>query len=133
VKDLDTALLCELVGIDRAGFEKRMKTARDHSPYKASQFEKQIPAKTYAKLQEHLYKFRGFYVQNRTVRSYPDSIAAQFLGYIQEVNDRDIERSNGFYRPGDYIGASGVERAYEELLRGKRGVKKVIDRKSTRL
>src|SRR5690606_9917058 len=72
-------------------FRKRMKTARDHSPYKASQFEKQIPAKTYAKLQEHLYKFRGFYVQNRTVRSYPDSIAAQFLGYIQEVNDRDIE------------------------------------------
>src|SRR5690606_16428056 len=42
--------------------------------------------------------------------------------YIQEVNERDIEKSNGFYRPGDYIGATGVERAYEELLRGKRGV-----------
>ncbi|MEC3879062.1 penicillin-binding protein 2 [Parapedobacter sp. 10938] len=126
VKDLDTALLCDLVGIDREGFEKRMKIARDYSPYKASQFEKQIPSTAYAKLQEHLYKFRGFYVQNRTVRSYPDSIAAQFLGYIQEVNDRDIERSNGFYRPGDYIGASGVERAYEELLRGQRGLKNVM-------
>ncbi|WP_262247096.1 penicillin-binding protein 2 [Parapedobacter soli] len=126
VRDLDTALLCELVGIDHEGFLKRMKTARDYSPYKASPFEKQIPAAAYATLQEHLYKFRGFYVQNRTVRSYPDSIAAQFLGYIQEVNDRDIERSNGFYRPGDYIGASGVERAYEELLRGQRGVKNVM-------
>ena len=126
VTDLDTALLCELVGIDKEGFEKRMKTARDYSPYKASQFEKQIPASAYAKLQEHLYKFRGFYVQNRTVRSYPDSVAAQFLGYIQEVNSRDIERSNGFYRPGDYIGASGVERAYEDLLRGQRGVKNVM-------
>ena len=126
VRELDTALLCELVGIDREGFEKRMKTARDYSPYKASQFEKQIPSTAYAKLQEHLYKFRGFYVQNRTVRSYPDSIAAQFLGYIQEVNDRDIERSGGFYRPGDYIGASGVERAYEDLLRGQRGVKNVM-------
>lgn len=126
VKDIDTALLCELIGIDKAGFDKRMKAARDHSPYKASQFEKQIPATAYAKLQEHLYQFRGFYVQNRTVRSYPDSIAAQFLGYIQEVNDRDIERSNGFYRPGDYIGATGVESAYEELLRGQRGVKNVM-------
>lgn len=126
VKDLDTALLCELVGIDREGFERRIKAARDYSPYKASQFEKQIPSTAYAKLQEHLYKFRGFYVQNRTVRNYPDSIAAQFLGYIQEVNDRDIERSNGFYRPGDYIGASGVERAYEELLRGQRGIKNVM-------
>lgn len=126
VVDLDTALLCELVGIDREGFNRRMTTARNYSPYKASQFEKQIPASAYAKLQEHLYKFRGFYVQNRTVRSYPDSIAAQFLGYIQEVNDRNIERSNGFYRPGDYIGASGVESAYEELLRGQRGVKNVM-------
>ena len=126
VEDLDTTLLCELIGIDREGFEKRMTTARNYSPYKASQFEKQIPASAYAKLQEHLYKFRGFYVQNRTVRSYPDSIASQFLGYIQEVNDRDIERSKGFYRPGDYIGASGVESAYEELLRGQRGVRNVM-------
>ncbi|SFC10470.1 penicillin-binding protein 2 [Parapedobacter composti] len=126
VKNIDTALLCELVGIDMEGFKRRMEKARSYSPYKASQFEKQIPATAYAKLQEHLYKFRGFYVQNRTVRSYPDSIAAQFLGYIQEVNDRDIERSNGFYRPGDYIGASGVESAYEELLRGQRGVKNVM-------
>ena len=126
VKDIDTALLCELVGIDKEGFERRMTTARNHSPYRASQFEKQIPSTAYAKLQEHLYKFRGFYVQNRTVRSYPDSIASQFLGYIQEVNDRDIERSNGFYRPGDYIGASGVESAYEDLLRGQRGVRNVM-------
>ena len=44
VDHIDTALLCELVGIDREGFERRMKTARDYSPYKASQFEKQIPA-----------------------------------------------------------------------------------------
>lgn len=126
VKDIDTTLLCELIGIDREGFERRMEAAIKHSRYRASQFEKQIPAKTYAALQEHLYKFRGFFVQNRTVRSYPDSIAAQFLGYIQEVNDRDIERSNGFYRPGDYIGASGVERAYEDLLRGQRGVRNVM-------
>ncbi len=122
-KDIDTALLCQLIDIDIEGFKKRMEKARSHSPYRASVFEKQLAATTYAQLQEHLYKFRGFYVQNRTVRSYPDSIAPQVLGYIQEVNDKDIERSKGFYRPGDYIGASGIERSYEELLRGQRGVK----------
>lgn len=126
VKELDTALFCELIEIDQEGFEKRMQTAIKHSRYRASIFEKQVSAVNYAKLQEHLYKFKGFYVQNRTVRNYPDSIAAQFLGYIQEVNQADIERSNKFYRPGDYIGASGVERAYEELLRGQRGVKNVM-------
>ena len=126
VKDIDTALLCQLIHIDMAGFKTRMAKARAYSPYRASQFEKLISSETYARLQEHLHKFRGFYVQNRTVRSYPDSIAAQFLGYIQEVNDKDIERSNGFYKPGDYIGASGVERSYEELLRGKRGIKNLM-------
>jgi len=123
VRHIDTALFCRLIDIDQRGFENRMKRARNHSPYRASVFEKQLSAATYASFQEHLYKFRGFYVQNRTVRSYPDSIAPQVMGYIQEVNDRDIERSNGFYRPGDYIGASGIERSYEELLRGRRGVK----------
>ena len=123
VGEIDTLLLCELIEIDREGFDRRMEAAKKHSRFRASIFEKQISARNYAQLQEHLYKFKGFYVQNRTVRNYPDSIAAQFLGYIQEVNQNDIDRSNNFYRPGDYIGASGVERAYEELLRGQRGIK----------
>ncbi|MFD2905157.1 penicillin-binding protein 2 [Sphingobacterium anhuiense] len=125
-KDIDTALLCQLIEIDKEGFIKRMDKARAHSPYRASIFEKQLSSRTYAHLQEYLYRFRGFYVQNRTVRNYPDSIAAQFLGYVNEVNEKDIEKSNGFYRPGDYIGRSGVERSYEDLLRGKRGVKNLM-------
>src|SRR5690606_18579148 len=124
--ELDTALFCELVHIDTSDFRKRLEKARSYSPYKASIFIKQLSSKTYASLQEHLYQFRGFYIQNRTVRSYPDSIAAQFLGYIGEVNEKDIERSKGFYKMGDYIGVSGVERAYEDLLRGQRGVQNLM-------
>lgn len=123
VKNIDTALLCNLLNIDKTEFDKRIKKARDYSPYRASAFEKMMDVKTFAVFQEHLEKFPGFQAQPRTIRNYPDSIAPQLLGYIQEVNDRDIERSNGFYRPGDYIGASGIERSYEELLRGTRGVK----------
>lgn len=126
VKAFDTLEFCNLIGIDLDGFHRRFEKARTFSPYRASIFEKQLSAQTYARLQEKLYAFRGFYVQNRTVRSYPDSVAAQFLGYINEVNDKDIERSGNFYRPGDYIGVSGVERAYEELLRGKRGVQNLM-------
>lgn len=122
-KEIDSALLSELIDIDLEGYSKRLAKARSHSPYRASIFEKQLSSATYAQLQEHLYKFRGFYVQNRTVRNYPDSIAAQVLGYTLEANEKDIKRSNGFYRPGDYIGATGIERSYEDLLRGQRGVK----------
>ncbi|WP_207428280.1 penicillin-binding protein 2 [Pedobacter sp. SYSU D00535] len=122
VKPFDTLEFCRLIGIDKAGFHKRFDKARNYSPYRSSVFEKQISARTFATFQERLFEFPGFYVQNRSVRRYPDSIAAQFLGYIGEVNDKDIEKSKGFYRPGDYIGKTGVEKSYEELLRGQRGV-----------
>ena len=126
VKPFDTLLFCQLVGIDKEGFDKRFKKARNYSPYKASVFEKQLSAQTYATFQEKLYQFTGFFVQNRTVRKYPDSTAAQFLGYIGEVSEKAIENSNGFYRQGDYIGISGVEKSYEELLRGQRGVQNLM-------
>jgi len=60
------------------------------------------------------------------VREYPDSVAAQFLGFIDEVNDDDIRRSNGYYHRGDYIGRSGVEKSYEQVLRGQRGVRNAL-------
>lgn len=126
VKEIDTLALCELLNIDKKGFDARLNKAKNFSPYRASIFEKQISDEMYAALQERLYEFRGFYAQKRTIRSYPDSLAAQFLGYINEATENDIERSNGFYQPGDYIGVSGVERAYEDLLRGQRGVQNVM-------
>lgn len=126
VQPFDTLEFCRLIGIDKAGFDKRFNKAIRYSRYTSSIFEKQLSALTYATFQEKLYEFPGFYVQNRSVRRYPDTIAAQFLGYIGEVNDRDIERSNGFYKPGDYIGRTGVEKSYEDLLRGQRGVQNLM-------
>ena len=126
VKPFDTLLFCSLIGIDREGFDKRFKKANNYSPYKASIFEKQLSSQTYAKFQELLFEYPGFFVQNRTVRRYPDSTAAQFLGYIGEVSEKAIENSDGFYRQGDYIGISGVEKSYEDLLRGQRGVQNLM-------
>jgi penicillin-binding protein 2 len=122
VKAFDTAEFCKLLGIDKAGFYKRWEKAMKYSPYLSSAFEKQVPAQTYASLQERLSEFPGFFSSTRYLRTYPDSVAAQFLGYIGEVQDRDIKRYGGYYRPGDYIGVTGVERSYESVLRGQRGV-----------
>jgi len=123
VKPFDTVKLCKLLGIDREGFDKRWKKAVTYSRGLASAFEKQLPVELYAPFQEHISEFLGFTAVERSVRLYPDSVAAQFLGYIDEVNDDDIRKSNGYYHRGDYIGRSGVERSYEQLLRGQRGVK----------
>lgn len=123
VKPFDTVELCKLLGIDREGFDKRWKKAVTYSRGLSSAFEKQLSVQLYAPFQEHIAEFPGFSAVQRSVRHYPDSVAAQFLGYIDEVNDDDIKRSNGYYHRGDYIGRSGVERSYEQLLRGQRGVK----------
>ncbi len=126
VRPFDTLQFCNLIEMNRDGFNKRFTKAKKHSPYKASLFEKQLSVQIYASFQEKLFEFPGFFVQNRTIRSYPDSIAAQFLGYVGEVNDRTITQSNGFYHQGDYIGISGVEKSYETLLRGHRGVQNIM-------
>lgn len=126
VKPFDTLAFCRLIGLSREDFIKKFQKAQTYSPYRESVLEKQLSAITFAKMQEKLFEYPGFYIQKRSVRRYPDSIAAQFLGYINEVNESDIERSEGFYRPGDYIGRTGVEKSYEEVLRGQRGVKNLM-------
>ncbi len=122
VKDLDTNLFCRVIGITREDFDSRMDKARRYSPYSASIFIKQISKEEYGSWQNHLYRFHGFYVQQRTLRVYDKPIAAHVLGYVGEVNDKDIERDH-YYRQGDYIGKSGLEKSYEPILRGIKGKK----------
>jgi penicillin-binding protein 2 len=122
VKPFDTLALCDIIGIDTIRFKKNFKKAVNQSRFQANILEKQLSVEIYQTLSEQLSRFPGFFVQSRTIRHYPDSIASHFLGYIKEVTQKDIERSEGYYRPGDYKGKSGVELSYETLLRGERGV-----------
>jgi penicillin-binding protein 2 len=126
VKPFDTVEFCKLLGIDRPTFDKQWIKAVKHSPYLPSVFEKQLSVTTYASLQERLSEFPGFYSSTRYLRTYPDSVAAQFLGFIGEVQDKDIKRSGGYYHAGDYIGVTGVEKSYEAVLRGQRGVENLM-------
>jgi penicillin-binding protein 2 len=126
VKPFDTLEFCKLLNISKAEFDLRFEKAIKYSPSLSSIFEKQLTAATFASLQERLSEFPGFFSTTRYLRTYPDSVAAQFLGYIGEVTDRDIKRSGGHYQPGDYIGVTGVEKAYEDVLRGQVGVKNMV-------
>jgi penicillin-binding protein 2 len=122
VKNPDTAALCHLLGIDRLEFLSRLQKARNYSPYRPSIFEAQITRDSYGFLEEKLFLFPGFYVQSRTLRKYTYPVAAHTFGYIGEASPDVIEK-NPYYKPGDYIGISGIEKSYEEILRGKKGLK----------
>jgi len=119
---IDTTVFCNLLGITGELFRERMKAAVNYSRRAPSVFLKQISDETYARLQEKMFMYPGFYVQPRTLRKYSKPVAAHVLGYVSEV-DEGIIRKDPYYKPGDYIGTSGIEEAYEKELRGKRGVK----------
>jgi penicillin-binding protein 2 len=125
LKPFDTLQFCELIGTDKESLVKKLKKARAFSSRKPSVVEKEISSQAYASIQEKLYNFPGFYVQTRTLRKYPQPIAAHLLGYISEVDERIISE-NPYYKSGDNIGRSGLEKSYEEHLRGKRGVRIVM-------
>jgi penicillin-binding protein 2 len=119
---MDTAMFCSLLGITNDFFRERMKAAVIYSRRAPSVFLKQVSVESYARFQEKLFMYPGFYVQPRTLRKYSKPVGSHLLGYVSEVDENVIKR-NPYYKPGDYIGKSGIEEVYEKELRGKRGVK----------
>ena len=127
VKPFDTLGFCSIVGVDKKELVNEIIKAKSYSRYKPSPVIKQLSSQTYAVLQEQLFKYPGFYIQARTLRQYPAKIAAHVLGYVGEVDQKIID-ANKYYENGDYIGRSGIEKAYEDELRGVKGISyKMVD------
>ncbi|HBF88290.1 MAG TPA: penicillin-binding protein 2 [Bacteroidales bacterium] len=122
INNLDTLDLCNVLKISIQDFREKLYKAKVYSRYKPSLFVKQLSNEDYAILQEKLHKYSGFFVQTRTLRAYLQKTAAHVLGYVGEVDDK-IVSEKPYYKSGDYIGISGIEKSYEEILRGQKGVK----------
>ncbi|MDG5492783.1 penicillin-binding protein 2 [Psychroserpens sp. SPM9] len=122
VKPLDTLEFCKLLKITKEDFIKKYHRANNYSPRLPSPFVPQLSKKDYAVLQEKMRKFEGFYIQKRSLRDYQTTIGANVLGDIGEVNQRIIEKQP-YYKMGDLIGNQGVEKSYEDVLRGVKGIK----------
>lgn len=122
VKSIDTLEFCKLIDITREEFEKKYNKAQKYSSRKSSVFVEQISKEQYGYIEDKLFKYPGFYVQPRTLRQYPKPVSAHTLGYIGEVSPANIQKEP-YYVLGDYIGKSGIEKAYEAELRGKKGIK----------
>jgi penicillin-binding protein 2 len=121
VKPLDTLEFCGLIGLDKEKFIEKLRKARVYSPRLPSVLIPQLSKEDYAKLQEKMRKYKGFYIQKRSLRYYDTPSAANVLGYISEVNESDLAK-NQYYVQGELKGRTGVERYYEDLLRGRKGV-----------
>ncbi|MDA7803923.1 penicillin-binding protein 2 [Crocinitomix sp.] len=121
-KNTDSVAFCKLVGISMETYTAKMNYARDYSYRKPSEVVRQIPPDEFSLIAPELYKYPGFFEVARTLRVYPKKIAAHVLGYMNEASPEDI-KGDKYYKPGDYIGRTGIENMYEKQLRGQRGVK----------
>jgi penicillin-binding protein 2 len=125
--EFDTLDFISNLGIEIEDFYSRLDKAKSFSWYRPSIFFKQMTATQHAGFQESLFKYPGFFVQERTLRRYTEGIAAHVLGDVGEVT-LEILKSDNYYRGGDYIGISGIEKYFERELRGQKGVKiQVVD------
>ncbi|WP_418730082.1 penicillin-binding protein 2 [Coprobacter fastidiosus] len=127
IQEFDTLDFCRTLGITREQFDRRWAMVKDrrlnpgYSAYTPQTFISQLSAQDYGRLQEKLYKFPGFFIQNRVLRQYTVNSAANVLGNIREVSPRDLEKDD-YYIRGDYTGDLGVEKSYEKYLRGEKGI-----------
>ncbi|MEN8186342.1 MAG: penicillin-binding protein 2 [Bacteroidota bacterium] len=121
VEPLDTLEFCNLLKITKPDFIKSYNKAKRYSPRIPSVFLAQLSKEDYAYLQEKMYKFKGFYIQKRYARKYQVNSAPNVLGYLSEVNE-SILKKYPYYQLGELIGYLGVEKEYENILRGQKGV-----------
>jgi penicillin-binding protein 2 len=122
---IDTSLFLSLIDMEKSEFIEVYTKARRYSSRKPSVLVSGLSAEDYGKLQEVLFKFPGYYTQPKTLRKYPLRSASHLLGYVSEV-DKSIIEKNPYYRQGDHIGMSGMEKQYEEEIRGRRGRRIVL-------
>ena len=124
VHEFDTLDFCRTLNITPEQLRKRfqdMKNTAGYSSYTPQKLITHLSAQDYGRLQEKLYRYPGLFIQKRILRQYNHSTAANVLGNIREVSQSDIDR-DPYYQPGDYCGDLGIEKSYDEHLRGVKGV-----------
>ncbi|MBQ7647685.1 MAG: penicillin-binding protein 2 [Paludibacteraceae bacterium] len=127
----DTVAFCRCLGIDSLEFAERITAIKDKrrnrgfSTYTPQVFMAQLTKQEVASLRETSYKFSGAGIRKRTLRGYSYPYAAHILGSVGEVSQADIDRDE-YYQSGDYAGRDGLERTYEQRLRGTKGVEVIM-------
>ncbi len=123
----DTLKFCKYLGIEKTEFDSLMLAASSYSRKKPSLFLRQLSKEDFASIQDIMVDYSGFEFVKSSLRTYTAPTLANSLGYVSEITGGQLEKQEEkYYRQGDYIGQNGIEKIYENDLRGKRGIKFVM-------
>ena len=123
--NFDTLAFCNVVKITKQNFIQRIKKIKNENGFNAMNsypFLTDLSQDEVARMGEQFYKFDAFEIVKRAERKYLTTAAGNLLGYINEVNNSEILKDSSYYEPSDFIGKAGVEKSYEAVLRGKKGI-----------
>ena len=122
LSEFDTLELTEILGMNKDNLINKITDAFNYSTKIPSIIKSQITREENALIQEKIWKYNGFYLVKKSTRDYVDPIASNIIGYIGEVSPTEIERDK-YYKKGENIGKQGIEKFYENDLRGAKGIK----------
>ncbi|MDR0454123.1 MAG: penicillin-binding protein 2 [Deferribacteraceae bacterium] len=110
--------LSSIITMDKSKVMRRLKRSYLYEPVKVT---RGLNFEQISYLMEHSAQYPGVQFVVDPMRSYLDgSIFSHIIGYMQEVNEKEVEELSD-YQAGDIIGRSGIEKQFEEVLRGKDG------------
>lgn len=123
----DTLRFCKVLGIEKREFDSLITAASAYSRFKPSLFLRQLSKEDFASIQDVMVDYKGFEFAKSSLRTYTAPTLANTLGYVSEISKGQLEKQEEpYYRQSDYIGQNGIEKVYENELRGKRGIKFVM-------
>ena len=131
IKEVDTLELCKALDITLDEFNTRMERVKDkrynpgYSTYTEQDFMTLLSGEEFARFQEKMFRFPGFYVRKRSIREYNYDVAGVLLGDIGEVSQKVLDK-DPYYKQGAYIGLQGIEASYEDVLRGEKGTEVLL-------
>jgi penicillin-binding protein 2 len=121
-KILETILEVEPGYVDKILYNNRI-----YSKYIPIRIRRGIDFRVVAWLEENSQHLPGVDYIVEMQRGYPVGImASHIFGYNKEIDPLQLEKEDEYYRPGDYVGHNGLEKTYEEFLRGTKGYKYML-------
>ena len=115
--------IARLAQLDSAAIEQVIRRYR-RAPYQPALVRADAPLAMVAALEERRLAIPGLLIQTEPKRFYPDSsVAAHVLGYLGEVAESELRRGRTPIDIGALVGKDGLEREYDDSLRGKAGAR----------
>lgn len=115
-------LLEAAMGLEDGYINKFLEKNKRYSKYLQLRFKRGVSFNTISWIEENMEHLPGISYKVEMHRGYPANVTgAQMFGYLNEISQKQLNKFQKKYKLGDFIGSTGLEKKYENLLRGKKG------------